>query len=137
MVVPAVPRHRHRGPSTFDTGRTVRHIPRAVGVIDESGFPKKGEHSVGVARQWCGRLGKKDNCQVGVYLVGVTPAGTALLEQQIYLSEDWILDRDRRAEVGIPRSVTFRTKPEMALDPHAHVLAGVERPAWIDHVDVA
>ena len=92
-----------------------------VGAIDESGFPKKGSHSVGVARQWCGRLGKKDNCQVGVYLVGITPAGTALLEHQIYLPEEWILDKDRRREVGIPRSITFRTKPQIALDLHARV----------------
>jgi SRSO17 transposase len=92
-----------------------------VGVIDESGFPKKGDHSVGVARQWCGRLGKKDNCQVGVYLVGVTPAGTALLEHQIYLAEEWILDKKRRDEVGIPRSITFRTKPQIALDLHARL----------------
>jgi len=92
-----------------------------VGVIDESGFPKKGDHSVGVARQWCGRLGKKDNCQVGVYLVGVTPAGTALLEHQIYLPEEWVLDKKRRDEVGIPRSITFRTKPQIALDLHARL----------------
>lgn len=92
-----------------------------VGVIDESGFPKKGQHSVGVARQWCGRLGKKDNCQVGVYLVGVTPTGTALLEHQLYLPEEWILDQERRRQVGIPRSVTFRTKPEIALDLHQRV----------------
>jgi SRSO17 transposase len=92
-----------------------------VGVIDESACPKKGTHSVGVARQWCGRLGKKDNCQVGVYLVGVTPDGTALLDHQIYLPEEWILDKDRRQEVGVPRSVTFRTKPEIALDLHARI----------------
>lgn len=94
-----------------------------VGVIDESGFPKKGDHSVGVSRQWCGRLGKKDNCQVGVYLVGVTPAGTALLEQQLYLPEEWILDQERRRAVGIPHSITFRTKPQLALDLHARVRA--------------
>jgi SRSO17 transposase len=94
-----------------------------VGVLDESGFPKKGDHSAGVARQWCGRLGKKDNCQVGVYLIGVTPAGCALLEHQLYLSKDWILDRDRRTEVGVPRSITFRTKPEIGLDLHARVQA--------------
>src|SRR5438270_3096118 len=98
----------------------------SVGVIDESGFPKKGTHSVGVARQWCGRLGKKDNCQVGVYLVGVTPAGTALLEHQIYLPEEWVLDKERRREVGIPRSVTFRTKPQIALDLHARVRAAAQ-----------
>jgi SRSO17 transposase len=97
-----------------------------VGVIDESGFPKKGKHSVGVARQWCGRLGKKDNCQVGVYLVGVTPAGSALLEHQIYLPEEWILDKERRREVGIPHSITFRTKPEIALDLHQRVRVGAK-----------
>jgi SRSO17 transposase len=94
-----------------------------VGVIDESSFPKKGDRSVGVARQWCGRLGKKDNCQVGVYLVGVTPAGTALVEHQIYLPEAWVLDHERRREAGIPRAITFRTKPELALDLHARVRA--------------
>jgi SRSO17 transposase len=92
-----------------------------VGVIDESGFPKKGTRSVGVARQWCGRLGKKDNCQVGVYLVGVTPAGTALLEHQLYLPEEWVLDKERRREAGIPRPITFRTKPQIALDLHQRV----------------
>src|SRR5437764_155591 len=95
----------------------------SVGVIDESGFPKKGSHSVGVARQWCGRLGKKDNCQVGVYLVGVTPAGTALLEHQLYLPEEWVLDQKRRRKAGVPRAVTFRTKPQLALDLHARVRA--------------
>jgi SRSO17 transposase len=94
-----------------------------VAVFDESAQPKKGEHSVGVARQWCGRLGKKDNCQVGVYLVGVTPAGCALLDHQLYLTEDWVLDKARRDETGIPRAVTFRTKPEIALDLHARVQA--------------
>src|SRR5262245_35911347 len=102
---------------------TARWNIGTVGVIDESSFPKKGTHSVGVARQWCGRLGKKDNCQVGVYLVGVTPAGAALLEHQIYLAEEWILDNERRREVGVPRSVTFRTKPEIALDLHNRVRA--------------
>lgn len=94
-----------------------------VGVLDESGFPKKGDHSVGVARQWCGRLGKKDNCQVGVFLVGVTPAGCALLDHQIYLPEEWVLDRDRRQEAGVPRSVFFRTKPQLGLDLHQRVRA--------------
>lgn len=103
-----------------------------IGVIDESAHPKKGTHSVGVARQWCGRLGKKDNCQVGVYLVGVTPTGCALLDHQLYLNEDWILDRDRRRETGVPRSIFFRTKPRMALDLHARVLAaGHVRFDWL------
>ena len=92
-----------------------------VGVIDESGFPKKGEHSVGVARQWCGRLGKKDNCQVGVFIVGVTPGGSALLDAQIYMPEEWILDRDRRGKAGVPNSVFFQTKQQIALREHARI----------------
>jgi SRSO17 transposase len=112
---------------------STQHWPLGtVGVIDESGFAKKGTHSVGVARQWCGRLGKKENCQVGVYLVGVTPAGTALLDHRVYLPEDWVLDRQRRQEVGIPHSVVFRTKPQLALDLHARVRgAGAVSFDWL------
>src|SRR3954454_2890304 len=60
-----------------------------VGVLDESAFAKKGTHSVGVARQHNGRLGKEDNCQVGVFLIGVTPVGVALLDHQLYLHDSW------------------------------------------------
>ena len=60
-----------------------------VGVIDESAFTKKGSHSAGVARQHNGRLGKEDNCQVGVFLIGVTPAGSALLDHRLFLPESW------------------------------------------------
>ena len=63
-----------------------------VGVIDGSGFVKRGDESVGVQRQWCGRVGKQENCQVGVFLVGVTPAGTALLDHQLYLPKEWAAD---------------------------------------------
>ena len=61
-------------------------------MVDESGFAKKGNHSAGVARQHNGRLGKEDNCQVGVFLVGVTPGGSALLDHQLYLPESWCED---------------------------------------------
>ncbi len=71
-----------------------------VGVIDESAFTKKGTHSAGVARQHNGRLGKEDNCQVGVFLVGVTPAGSALLDHRLFLPESWceatVAAKDRR-----------------------------------------
>jgi SRSO17 transposase len=77
-----------------------------VGVIDESAFAKKGAHSAGVARQHNGRLGKEDNCQVGVFLVGVTPAGSALLDHQLFLPEPWCEPtrpaKDRRAKAHIP-----------------------------------
>ena len=63
-----------------------------VGIVDESAYTKKGTASAGVARQHHGRLGQEDNCQVGVFLVGVTPAGTALLDHQLYLPESWCAD---------------------------------------------
>jgi len=85
-----------------------------VGVIDESGFVKKGHHSVGVQRQHCGRVGKKENCQVGVFLVGVTPAGSALLEHQVYLPKIWAADVARRRQAGVPKAIEFQTKPQLA-----------------------
>jgi SRSO17 transposase len=89
-----------------------------VGVVDESGFAKKGDHSAGVARQHNGRLGKEDNCQVGVFLVGVAPGGSALLDHQLYLPESWCEDtrdcRDRRNKAHIPESIAFQTKAQIA-----------------------
>ena len=85
-----------------------------VGVVDESAFVKNGPESCGVKRQWCGRLGKKENCQVGVFLVGVTPAGTALLDHQLYLPEDWANDSARRRKTRVPEKIAFQTKPEIA-----------------------
>ena len=85
-----------------------------VGVIDGSGFVKRGSHSVGVARQWCGRLGKVENCQVGVFVLGVTPAGTTLLEHQLYLPQEWTEDEKRRQKTRVPEEITFQTKPQIA-----------------------
>ena len=91
-----------------------------VGVIDESAFTKKGAHSAGVARQHNGRLGKEDSCQVGVFLVGVTPAGMALLDHQLILPESWCAPTreagNRRAEAHIPGGLPFRTKPRIAAE---------------------
>jgi SRSO17 transposase len=87
-----------------------------VGVVDESAFVKSGSESCGVARQWCGRLGKQENCQVGVFLVGVTPAGTALLDHGLYLPRIWAADRARRRKTRVPQEVKFQTKPEMATE---------------------
>ena len=85
-----------------------------VCVIDGSGFVKRGTESVGVQRQWCGRMGKKENCQVGVFLLGATPAGTALLDHQLYLPEPWTRDVVRRKKTRVPSEVTFQTKPQIA-----------------------
>jgi SRSO17 transposase len=85
-----------------------------VGVIDGSGFVKHGRESVGVQRQWCGRVGKKENCQVGVFLLGVTPAGSVLLDHQLYLPEAWAADAARRKKTRVPSEITFQTKPQIA-----------------------
>src|SRR3954447_13557505 len=91
-----------------------------VGVIDESSFAKKGSHSAGVARQHNGRLGKEDNCQVGVFLIGVTPAGSGLLDHRLFLPESWCKStreaKGRREAAHIPEDVTFRTKPQIAAE---------------------
>jgi SRSO17 transposase len=91
-----------------------------VGVIDESAFAKKGVHSAGVARQHNGRLGKEDNCQVGVFLVGVTPAGAALLDHRLYLPKPWCEPTPeaqvRREEAHIPDGVTFQPKARIAAE---------------------
>lgn len=87
-----------------------------VGVFDEAAFVKKGTHSVGVQRQYCGRVGKRENCQVGVFLVGVTPAGSALLDHQLYLPEVWASDANRRRETSVPQDITFQNKAQIATE---------------------
>jgi SRSO17 transposase len=82
--------------------------PDAVLVLDPSSFPKKGTASCGVARQWCGRLGKVESCQVGVFLAYVTAAGYAPLDRQLYLPREWAEDDQRRAETYVPQEVTFQ-----------------------------
>ncbi len=82
-------------------------------VLDESGFPKRGCHSAGVGPQYCGRTGRVENCQVGVFLSYVTAAGHALIDRELYLPEDWCSDLPRRQAAHIPEPVTFRTKPEL------------------------
>jgi SRSO17 transposase len=85
-------------------------------IVDESGFPKCGVKSVGVARQYCGATGKIDNCQNGVFLAYASPAGHTLLDERLYLPEEWANDAPRRHEAGVPDEVVFRTKPELALE---------------------
>jgi SRSO17 transposase len=82
-------------------------------VIDESGFPKRGHHSAGVAPQYCGVTGQIENCQVGVFLSYVTALGHALIDRELYLPDEWCQDLPRRRAVHIPDQVTFATKPEL------------------------
>jgi SRSO17 transposase len=88
--------------------------PFPVLVLDESCFPKRGCHSAGVAPQYCGRTGRVENCQVGVFLSYVTALGHALIDRELYLPQDWCSDLLRRHAAHIPESVTFATKPELA-----------------------
>ena len=90
--------------------------PDAVLVFDPSGFPKKGTESVGVQRQWCGRLGKVDNCQVGIYLAYASGEEHALVNTRLYLPEDWAKDKRRRKKCRVPKTIRFRTRHELCLE---------------------
>jgi SRSO17 transposase len=92
-----------------------RHGPIEAWIIDDTGFPKKGKHSVGVARQYCGQLGKQDNCQVAVSLSIANRQASLPVAYRLYLPRDWAKDRERRAKAGVPKDIRFQTKPEIAL----------------------
>lgn len=85
-------------------------------VFDPSAFPKKGTESVGVQRQWCGRLGKLENCQVGIYLGYVSDREHALADFRLYLPKEWATRTRRRRKAGVPTAVRFRTRHELALE---------------------
>jgi SRSO17 transposase len=106
-----------------------RDEPIQAWIIDDTGFPKKGSHSVGVARQYCGQLGKQDNCQVAVSLSVATHQGSLPVAYRLYLPKDWADDPVRRAIAGVPDDVCFQTKPEIALRQLRHVLADGVAPA--------
>jgi SRSO17 transposase len=93
-----------------------QHGPIRALIIDDTGMPKKGRHSVGVARQYCGQLGKQDNCQVAVSLSAANDHASLPIAYQLYLPQEWADDADRRAQAGVPDDVVFRTKPQIALE---------------------
>jgi SRSO17 transposase len=117
-----------------------RHVGEALGdaqgvlVLDASGFPKKGKDSCGVQRQWCGRLGKTDNCQVGVFLAYAAPRGHAPLDRRLYLPKSWAQDKKRRKKCHVPATVKYQAKWRIGLEliersrdvPHAWVTADDE-----------
>jgi SRSO17 transposase len=115
--------------------------PDGVLVFDPSAFPKQGKASVGVQRQWCGRLGKVENCQVAVYLAYATRVEHALVDGRLYLPKEWATDQGRRAQAGVPKATRFRTRHQLALEllaehgpvlPHAWVSGDDEmgRSSW-------
>jgi SRSO17 transposase len=87
----------------------------AAWIVDDTGFPKKGTHSVGVARQYCGQLGKQDNCRVAVSVSLATEEASISAAYRLYLPEAWANDKERRKEAGVPKEVSFQTKPDIAL----------------------
>lgn len=110
-------------------------------VFDPSSFPKSGKESVGVQRQWCGRLGKVENCQVAVCMGYVSSRGHALVDTQLFLPREWTKDKKRRQKAGVPKEVRFRTRHQQCLEmleahgaslPHAWITGDDEmgRPSW-------
>src|ERR671911_609563 len=100
-----------------------RHGPVAAGVVDDTGMPKKGQHSVGVARQYCGVLGKQDNCQVAVSVSVAHERASVPVAYRLYLPEAWAQDRRRRRAAGVPDTVAFRPKWQIALEQIAQLTA--------------
>jgi len=93
-----------------------RHGPIEAWIIDDTGFPKKGTHSVGVARQYCGQLGKEDNCQVAVSLSIANADASLPAAYRLYLLQEWAKDSARLRKAGVPDDAGFKTKHEIALD---------------------
>jgi SRSO17 transposase len=126
-------------------GQVKTHLGQGDGVLvfDPSGFPKSGRESVGVARQWCGRLGKVDNCQVAIYLGYVSRKGHTLVDTRLYLPKEWTKDQARLDKAGVPKaSRAYRTRHQLALEmlaknsralPHRWIAGDDEmgRPYWL------
>jgi len=103
----------------------------AVLVVDETGFIKKGEKSVGVKRQYTGTVGKTENCQVGVFLAYASRRGQAFVDRELYLPEEWAQDEERREQAGVPEEIGMRTKPALAKEMLSRALEGGMSAAWV------
>jgi SRSO17 transposase len=108
--------------------------PMEAWIIDDTGFPKKGQHSVGVARQYCGQLGKQDNCQVAVTLSLANRTASLPVAYRLDLPQEWADDPVRRQTAGVPEAITFQTKPEIALD-QIRAAAGAGLPRGVVLMD--
>lgn len=139
------------GESHWDDGVLRKELARQIGrdlgepdgvlVFDPSSFPKSGRESVGVARQWCGRLGKIENCQVALFLAYVSSREHALVDLRLYLPREWTTDAARMKKAGMPQGTKYRTRHELALElleqhgetlPHQWITGDDEmgRPSW-------
>jgi SRSO17 transposase len=108
---------------TFVLPKIEKDAPIRAWIVDDTGIPKKGKHSVGVARQYCGELGKQDNCQVAVTLSVASDLASLPVALRLYLPEPWANDQARRAKAGIPDGIEFQTKPRIALDQIRQAIA--------------
>lgn len=105
--------------------------PEAVGIVDESGNPKKGSHTACVQRQWCGNTGKIDNCVMGVHIAYTAGDFQCILDSYLYLPKQWADDMERRKEAGIPDNVVYRKKADIALEQISHSMHnGIRVFAW-------
>jgi SRSO17 transposase len=111
----------------------VEHLgdPEAVLVLDETGFLKKGPKSVGVQRQYSGTAGRIENCQIGVFLAYASAQGQAFLDRALYLPREWAADAPRREAAGVPPTVIFQTKPQLARAMLAGAFAAQVPAAWV------
>jgi SRSO17 transposase len=100
-------------------------------IVDETGFIKKGDKSVGVKRQYTGTVGKRENCQVGVFLAYASNRGQAFIDRELYLPGEWALDKERRERAGVPEEVGMRTKPELAKEMLQRALDAGLKAAWV------
>src|SRR3954464_7934693 len=119
-----------------------RHGPVCYWIVDDSGFPKQGTHSVGVARQYCGQLGKPDTCQVAVSLSVANDHASLPIAYQLFLPQVWADDPARRAKAGVPAAINFETKPVIAVGALRQALAAgvpvgilLGDPAYGDETD--
>jgi len=110
--------------------------PVVAWIVDDTGFPKKGKHSVGVARQYCGQLGKQENCRVAVSLSVATWSSSLPIDYRLYLPKEWAEDAERRKKPEVPEEVEFQTKPEIALD-QIRAAAATDVPRGIVLADAA
>src|SRR6266536_3369989 len=101
-----------------------RKDPIAAWIVDDTGFPQKGTHSVGVTRQYCGQVGKQENCRVAVSLSLATWSSSLPVEYRLYLPKEWAEDAERREKTEVPEEVEFQTKPAIALDQIRAAVAG-------------
>jgi SRSO17 transposase len=105
--------------------------PEGIGVVDETGFLKKGTKSAGVQRQYSGTAGKTENCQIGVFLTYATAQAHTFLDRRLYLPEEWCDDPTRRAEAKIPDEVSFESKPAQAIKMLKHAWAMGVPMKWV------